>query len=169
MILQRLEDPRTHKVENFYYFSTTKYSCLILPLTEENDVLAIRQYRHGADRILLELPGGNPSNPEQTLEEVAEEELLEETSGYKAEKLVKLNSEPLWFDPANFATPFHAFLAVNCRQTKERRKLDQGEYLELTKIPLNTWLSMCANGEIIDIKSVVVTFLALKHLDLRIC
>lgn len=168
LMLQKLEDPYTNQVEEFFQFSTTLYACIILPLTIDNNVLAVRQYRHGAHKVLLELPGGNPSTPEQTQEEVAEEELLEETSGYKAQKLIKLNDEPLWADPANFTVPFHAFLALSCRQTTERKKLDKGEYLELVKIPFNIWLSMCTNSEIVDAKSTVVTFLAIRHLGLKI-
>lgn len=168
LVLQKFEDPYTNKVEDFYQFSTTLYACIILPLNTDNCVLAVKQYRHSANKILIELPGGNPNTPEQTLKEVAEEELLEETSGHKAEKIIQLNREPLWFDPVNFTTPFHAFLAIGCHETKERIKLGQGEYLELVKIPLNKWLSMCTSGEIVDAKSIAVTFLALKNIGLKI-
>ncbi|OGN02037.1 MAG: hypothetical protein A2651_01420 [Candidatus Yanofskybacteria bacterium RIFCSPHIGHO2_01_FULL_42_12] len=168
IVMRKFKNPRTNKVEEFYQFGTTPYACIILPLNTDNEVLAVKQFRHGADKILLELPGGNPKTPEQTPEEVAEEELFEESLGHRAEKIIKLNSEPLWFNPATFITPFHAFLALGCRQTEESFKLDQGEYLELTKIPLKKWLAMCTSGKIVDAKSMAVTFLALDNIGLKI-
>lgn len=168
LVLQLLKDPNTNQVEEFVQFSTTIYACIVLPITVSGDVLAIKQYRHGCDKVLLELPGGNPTFPEQTLEDVAREELLEETSGYKAGELIRLNNVPLWADPVNFTAPFHAFLASNCYATEERKTVDKGEYLELVRIPFYTWLDMCCGGSIADAKSVVVTTLALKHLGLKI-
>lgn len=168
IVMQKFQNPRTNNVEEFYQFGTTSYACIILPLNTRGEVLAVKQFRHGADRVLLELPGGNPKTPEQTPEEVAEEELFEESFGHRAEKIIKLNSEPLWFNPATFITPFHAFLALGCHQTEECFKLDQGEYLELIKVPLKTWIAMCSSGKIVDAKSMAVTFLALNNIGLKI-
>ena len=53
----------------------------IFALTETNEIVLIKQYRHGIGRILLELPGGYVSSKDRTIEEAARRELYEET-GY---------------------------------------------------------------------------------------
>lgn len=166
--LQKYEDPNTKEIREYSLFSATRGPSIIFPITTDNEVLAIRQFRHGANQVLIELPGGNPKYPEHTPEQVAEEELFDETGGYRAEKMIRLNNEPLWFNPAVFITSYYAFLATGCRPMEGQIQLDEGEYTELIKIPLNRWLTMCSNGEIIDTKSIAVTFLALKNLGLKI-
>lgn len=167
--LQRFEDPHTKKIGKYYRFGTIiPYACIVLPLTPDNTVLAVKQYRHGVGKMLIELPGGGAKNLKQTLKQVAEEELFEESFGYRAKKIIQLNSRPLWFNPALYVTPFHAFLALGCQQTNEHGNLDRGEYLELVKIPLNKWLSMCTSGEIVDAKTLAVTLLALNQIGLKI-
>lgn len=168
IILQKFEDPHTYETKDYQQLVTTRFASIVIALTDNREVLAVKQYRHAADQILLELPGGNPKTPEQSPEETAIEELFEETMGYRAKKIIKLNSNLLWLNPALFKTPFHAFLALDCYQTREHAELEEGEYVELVKIPLNQWLSMCVRGEIVDSKSLAITILALESLGLKI-
>lgn len=168
MILQRFEDPHTQQIKDYTQLVTTRFASIVLALTEQREVLAVRQYRHAADQVLVELPGGNPKTPEQSPEETALDELFEETLGYKPKAIIKLNSDLLWINPALFKTPFHAFLALDCFQTKERPHQEEGEYVELVKIPLCQWLSMCVRGEIADSKSLAVTILALNKLGITL-
>lgn len=165
--VQKFEDPYSKTIVEYSQFGGPPFACIVLAVTPENKVLIIRQYRHGANKILLELPGGIPNSNDQPAEEVAKNELFEESMGYAPERIIKLNSEPLWFDPASFTVPFHAFLALGCIQTGKEVILDQGEYVELIKIPLEEWIENCMNGLITDSKSIAVTFLALKHLEYK--
>jgi ADP-ribose pyrophosphatase len=53
---------------------------LIVPVTEDGDILLIRQYRYTHDEWLLEVPaGGTHDTGDADLEEVARKELREET------------------------------------------------------------------------------------------
>ena len=56
-----------------------------LALTNNNEILFVKQYRPVLEKYTLELPSGHVE-PGQTPEQAAQAELLEET-GYKAEKL----------------------------------------------------------------------------------
>lgn len=53
----------------------------VVAVTPEEQVLLIRQYRHGLGEVHFELPGGTTDPGETSLEDAARRELLEET-GY---------------------------------------------------------------------------------------
>ena len=65
-----------------YYALNTLDYVSILALTKNNEVLLVKQYRPVLDKMTLEMPGGHVEK-NQTPEEAASEELMEET-GYKA-------------------------------------------------------------------------------------
>lgn len=66
------------------YYTWQKRDCVIVfPITKDNTVLLIKQYRHGVREICLDFPGGTIEEG-QSVEEAASAELLEET-GYAAQ------------------------------------------------------------------------------------
>ena len=142
LVLQKFEDPYKNTVSEYSQFGGSLFACIFMPVTQEGQVLAIRQFRHGANRVLLELPGGNPKTPDQLPEGTAREELFEESFGYIPKRTIRLNFEPLWFDPASLVTPFYAFLGLDCLKTSKKGNLDEGEYVELVKIPFAQWLQI---------------------------
>ena len=156
--LQGFEDPVNKKVTKFFQIDSIPFCCIVMPITKDNQVLAIRQFRRAANKVLLELPGGIPDNPDQSPKEVAENELIQET-GYKNEILIQLTSNPIWSEPTILTSPFYPFLALGC-QPDEGQKLDNGEYIELIKIPLSQWFNHCLNGNIVDCKALATTLLA---------
>lgn len=79
----------------------------VVPVTAAGDVVMIRQYRQGAERATLEIPGGIV-DPGETPSAAAARELLEET-GYSAERLVPLGD--LNPNPALFSNRLHGFVA----------------------------------------------------------
>ena len=62
----------------------------VLALTKNKEAVLVKQYRHGVQDVLLELPGGIVDNDENPLEG-ARRELLEET-GYAASDIVAFPS-----------------------------------------------------------------------------
>jgi hypothetical protein len=58
------------KIINDYYINIRPDVVLIFPITTDDKVIMVRQYKHGVKQILLELPGGL-FDPAQELAQVA--------------------------------------------------------------------------------------------------
>jgi ADP-ribose pyrophosphatase len=61
----------------------------VIPMTANNEVVLIQQYRHGLDNVTLEIPGGIVDPDDHSSEHAGARELLEET-GYQAKELIFL-------------------------------------------------------------------------------
>ena len=155
------------KIHQFFLFkSATESPVVIFPLTKNREVIALNQFRHAANQCIIELPGGNSKNPQETPEEIAGNELLEET-GYKSEKIAKLGFERIWFEPAFIRGSYIPILALDCVCVKPQQ-LDEAEVIETKLFPLKEWIRMILSGEITDSKSIAVTFKALPYLGITL-
>jgi|SRR5699024_1351569 len=115
----------------------------VLPLTSDNHIVLVEQYRFGIEEPTLEIPGGMVDAGEDP-KEAAQRELLEET-GYGTnqwESLGKVSANPAIMD--NFA---HIYLARDCSYKKEPN-LDTHERIKVHKIPIDIFLSYVNDGTI---------------------
>jgi len=100
----------------------------ILPITAAGDAVLVRQYRHGCQRVTLEIPGGLV-DPDEDPAAAALRECLEET-GYRARAAVALGAvNP---NPALFNNRLHAFFAVDV----EPERAVENTTTELTEVVL---------------------------------
>lgn len=109
-----VESPRTGEVHLFYRIDASDW-VNVVPVTPDDELVMVRQYRHGARELTLEVPGGI-IDPGETPAEAAARELLEET-GYRAASI-----EPLGVvnpNPALFGNTCHTFLARDARWERE--------------------------------------------------
>ncbi|MBQ4118945.1 MAG: NUDIX hydrolase [Clostridia bacterium] len=121
----------------------------IAPLTENNELIFVKQFRYPYGEILLELPAGKRDKDEDPLEG-AKRELKEET-GATAGKIVSLGQ--LYPTVAYCDEIIWLYLATNLKFGEQ--KLDEDEFLSVSKIPLETAAEMVLNGEIKDSKTQV--------------
>jgi ADP-ribose pyrophosphatase len=97
-----------------------------IALTEENKIILIRQYRHAAGEVILELPGGCIEQGESP-EDAIRRELQEET-GYNFTDIEFLSS--LYANPATANNKTHCYIARGGKLVAEQ-KLDKGEEIDI--------------------------------------
>jgi len=125
---------------------------VVLPLTPDDDVVVIEEWRQAVGRVNRGIPAGSTEpDSDDDLVAAARRELREET-GYEAETLDRLTS----VEPANgFAdSVHHHFVARNCRPTAEQ-DLDDDESIRVDTAPLGDLLSAATAGDLRDARAVV--------------
>ena len=134
--------PRTEREHDFYILESTEW-VNIIPLTPDNEVVMVKQYRHGIRAATLELPGGLV-DPGNTPEQAAVRELLEET-GYRPEEVQLLGSyHP---QPAIMNNRCYSYLTRGVHPEQDQL-LDQGEDIEVVLVPLKEIPEKIRTGEI---------------------
>jgi ADP-ribose pyrophosphatase len=142
--------PRTGLEHDFYVIESVDW-VNVIPLTPDNQVVMVRQYRHGTRQISLEIPGGLV-NLKDTPMDTARRELLEET-GYQAEEITLIGSAHP--QPAVLNNRCLTFLATNVHKTAaldpstgSGQRLDEGEDIEVVLVPLSEIPRLIREGEI---------------------
>ena len=120
----------------------------IVPVTDDGEVLMVRQFRYPVGEELLEIPAGKIEEGEIP-EECAKRELSEET-GCTAGKWVDLGK--MYPTPGYCGEVLHIFLATDL--TYGKMHLDEGELLSVSRIPLETLYEMIRENKLPDAKSV---------------
>jgi 8-oxo-dGTP pyrophosphatase MutT (NUDIX family) len=115
----------------------------VIPLTPENEIVLVEQYRYGIEQPTLELPGGIV-DPGETPLETSKRELLEET-GYAGDEPIDLGK--VSSNPAMLTNFTHTFVIKNCKRVQEQ-KLDGNERINVHLMPLDDFLEMVNRGEV---------------------
>ncbi len=153
--------PNGHEMDD-YFVSVRPDVVLTFPITEDGHVLFVRQYKHAAGGIFLELPGGVIDPHETNPLEAAKRELLEET-GYTSDEV-----EPVLEvidNPTKDTNRVYYYLASNVRQVAEQ-DLDESEHIEVVKVPLHEVADLVLSGSVNVSGSVALCLLALRKLGI---
>jgi len=85
---KRVRSPRTGRIHEVQSIHTPDW-LMVLAITADQQVVMVRQYRHGIEDVCLELPGGLVDPADASPLVAAKRELLEET-GYAVETLEQI-------------------------------------------------------------------------------
>ena len=124
-------------------------AALIIPVTDNGELVMVKQYRIGTESVLLEFPAGK-FDPGEDPGECALRELEEET-GYRASKISLLfETIPI---AAYCTEKISVYLAEGLKPGQP--KPDENEFLEVEVYPLEKLLKMVDSGELLDMKTVM--------------
>ncbi len=133
-------------------------------MTDDKEVLLVRQFRPPVNGYVIEFPAGLMSEREDTLKEAAMRELLEET-GYSAGNIVYLTEGPL--SSGASGEVLSAFLATGL-VFRGMGKQDETEDIEVLKIPIGEIYQQLSDlrsdGNLIDLKIFGLLELAKRHI-----
>ena len=138
----------------------------VAAITEAGRLVLVRQYRHGARGVFLELPGGAVDAADACVEQAARRELEEET-GFTASRWELVTS--VYAMPGTHTNRVHVFLALDAECTHPQ-SLDPGEHeitVELSSI--NEVLRSLRSGSIgsaLQISSILLALAAAGYLSL---
>ncbi len=121
----------------------------IVPVDSEGNIIFVRQYRHPAGDMILEIPAGTFEAHEDPYECAVRE--LEEETGYKAGGITYVN----WtYASVGICTErIYLYIAENLQPGVQ--KLDKDEFIDLEKYSLKDALDMIYDGTIRDSKTVM--------------
>jgi ADP-ribose pyrophosphatase len=132
----------------------------VVALPSNRQVLLVRQYRHAAGEILLELPAGTldmlaDGSVEEPLP-AAKRELFEET-GYRAQKWRQIAE---FFTAPGFATELmRLYVATDVEYDPSHPGAADDERLQVKVVPFDDALGMADDGTIRDAKTLVGLYL----------
>ena len=155
----KCERPDGHIVDPYFVVEIPPSVCAV-PITENNEVVLVKQYRHAIGETLLEIPGGF-IDPGEDMEKAVARELLEET-GYEFSSydyVGKIASNPGMLD--NYT---YLYLARGGKKVAQQQ-LDHNEDLELFTVPLEEFRRMMLNNEIVQSLHLACAVYAFQKID----
>lgn len=129
--VDKLQMPNGNIKEEYYVLEYPSWVNMI-GVTEKDTILFVKQYRHGAEQVLIELPAGVVEVGEDPAD-AARREMLEET-GYAFDTIEKIAE--LYANPATSGNITSTYLLKNGRKVQEQ-ELDNSEDIEVLEMTID--------------------------------
>lgn len=145
-------------VHNFYVLHPDTW-VNVIPVTDDGHVVMVEQFRHGLERVTLEIPGGSVDRSDRSSAVAAQRELLEET-GYVSDNWLLIGSNHP--NPAIQSNICDTYLARGVRQIEKPTFAGSGtELIAIRLVPIRDIPVLIKSG-IITHALVIVAFYFLQ-------
>lgn len=150
--------PNGHVVEDYYVLEYSNWVNAVA-ITEDNKVLMVHQYRHAAEIVSLEIPGG-VIDPGEEPQQAMRRELLEET-GYQFDDFELLSV--VYANPSTANNHTYCYLAKGGKKVQEQH-LDEQEDIVVEEFTLAQIKDLLLNNKIAQSLHCTGLFYALMRL-----
>jgi ADP-ribose pyrophosphatase len=158
---ERIELPDGREIDGFLWVRTRDFAAIVA-ITEHDEVILVRSYKHGPRLVSLAVPAGYIEENE-TPEAAARRELREET-GYEADDWTALGQ---YVVDGNYGVATeHIYLARGARKVAEPASGDLEE-MQILLVPLRDVMPLVLRGEIVQLSSAAARALAAAALEER--
>lgn len=128
--VDKLQMPNGNIKEEYYVLEYPTWVNMV-GITNDDTILFVKQYRHGAEKILIELPAGVVEEGEAPAD-AARREMLEET-GFAFDQIEEICQ--LHANPATSGNITYTYLLTGGQKIQEQ-ELDQSEDIEVVELPI---------------------------------
>ena len=156
--IDRCKRPDGSIVDPYFVVELPECVCAVA-LTESNEVILVKQYRHPIEETILELPGGFIDEGESAQTSIARE-LLEET-GHSFSEFIPLGK--LAANPGVLNNYSHFFLATGGTKIAEQQ-LDTNEDIEIKYFSLEEVRRILEQNEIKQALHAACLYMAFERL-----
>lgn len=140
---ETVEVPGGRILEDFYRVVLPEFA-VVVPVTDQGDLVMVRSYKHGLGRVSLTAPAGM-LNPGESPLEAAKRELLEET-GCSASEWEVLGTFVV--DGNRQCGTGHLYLARHVKQVAPARQADPNEAVEVELVRPDRFLDAVREGDV---------------------
>lgn len=126
----------------------------IIPITKNNKIVMIKQFRKPVEDYLLEVPAGKIDENEEPLSSAIRE--LKEETGYVARDMKFLLK--FYTSPGFSNETIHLYIAKDL--SLEEADPDEDEYIEMKEYDVDELIEKIHNGEIQDGKTIIAIMAA---------
>ena len=133
------------KIVDPYYVVEIPDSVICMGITDQGEVLLVKQYRHPIQQMSFELPGGF-IDPGEDIQKAAAREIMEET-GYAFTSFHALGKTSA--NPGLISNYTHLYIALGGKKSAAQ-SLDENEEIEIIHASIPEIKHMMNRGEIIQ-------------------
>lgn len=129
---------------------------MIIPITKENEIVILKQYRPAIDDYLYELPAGIV-DPGETIEEAARRELFEETgmTTVSYEEIIKPS-----YTSVGMTDETTAVVKIIAEGEPSNKNVEENEEIEVIKVKISEAKEFVKNNNVSIKGAIILSFIS---------